>query len=119
MPVSSRTSRWAASRLLSPSSMWPLGSASTRDPSEARRVGTITTSSSPRTSTPPAERSRTTRLLALRRGFLEDILLQRLDVVHREAAAALGDHAGALEHREKATGRLPRGAGELGEVRLG
>ena len=42
-PVSSRTSRVAASTRLSPGSTWPLGSASTREPSAARRVGTIVT----------------------------------------------------------------------------
>ncbi len=39
--------------------------------------------------------------------------------MHGQAAAALGDDAGALEHGEEAAGGLARGAGELGEVGLG
>src|ERR687886_488035 len=56
-PVSSRTSRSAASAADSRPSGWPLGSASTRLPSAARRVGTITTQRPSRTTTPPAENS--------------------------------------------------------------
>ena len=36
-----------------------------------------------------------------------------------QPAAALGDHAGALEHGQEAAGRLARGARELGDVGLG
>src|SRR5271154_4470582 len=137
MPVSSRTSRAAASIGVSPGSTWPLGSASTREPSAARRVGTITATSPSRTTTPPAENSRERstgrRLPACPRlapwprlapflGLeerLEDILLQRLGVVHDQTPAALGDHPCALEHREKAACGLARGAGELSEIGLG
>src|ERR1700722_12628357 len=107
MPVSSRTSRVAASIGVSPGSTCPLGSASTREPSAARRVGTIVTTSSSRTTTPPAENSRACALdgrleflaglgAAFALGFLdrepfdgflrgsEDILLQRPRVVDHQ-----------------------------------
>src|ERR1700677_1075459 len=120
MPVSSRTSRSAASRAVSPGSTCPFGRPSTREPSGARRVGTITTTCSsssarsPRTTTPPAEIS--CAWAPPRR--LEDILLERLQIVHAEPPPALGDHAGALEHCKEAAGRLARGARELREVVL-
>src|SRR5580692_7611127 len=99
--------------------MWPLGRASTREPSAARRVGTITTTSPSRTTTPPAENSRAcappspvvclARLAPpaclgdrLRRGS-EDILLEGLRVVDGQAPAPLGNDPGALEHGEEAT----------------
>src|ERR1700751_1742752 len=99
MPVSSRTSRWAACSAVSPASMWPLGSASTLLPSDARLRGTIATICSPRTTTPPAERSSARGGGAL--GASEDILLERLRVVHDQPAAALRDDARALEHGEE------------------
>jgi hypothetical protein len=74
----------------------------------ARRVGTIATicaSSTPspaRTTTPPAEISRA----GAPRPRLEDILLQRLRVVHDQAPPSLGDHPRALEHGQKAAGGL-------------
>src|ERR1039458_10796209 len=108
MPVSSRTSVSAPCSPVSPGSTCPLGTPSTREPSGARRVGTITTTCpsssavSPRTTTPPAEIS---RAWAPRRR-LEDILFQCLQIVHDEPPPALGDHAGALEHREETAGRL-------------
>jgi len=51
--------------------MCPFGSASTREPSEARRVGTITTTCPSRTTTPPAERSRTVALRPRLRGLAD------------------------------------------------
>ena len=39
-------------------------------------------------------------------------------VVHHQAAASLGDHAGALEHRQKAARRLAGRSRQLGEVGL-
>src|ERR1019366_5160253 len=121
MPVSSRTSRLAASIGVSPGSTWPLGKASTREPSAWRRLGTITTTWSSRTTTPPAENSRACEPRGGRvgRDDLEDILLERVRVMDDQAPAALGDHPGPLEHGEEAAGRLARGARELGEVRLG
>src|ERR1700751_3688875 len=104
---------------VSPGSTWPFGSASTREPSAARRVGTITATSRPRTSTPPAENSRLPAAApsaALRAS--EDILLPGLAVVDAQAAPALRDHPGTLEHGQKAARGLARGAGQLGEVRL-
>src|SRR4029077_5801896 len=97
--------------------MSPLGSASTRVPSDARRVGTITTICSPRTTTPPADSS-LAGFLRPRLRDLEDILLQRVGIVHDQASAPLRDHAGALEHRQEAAGGLARGAGQLREVGL-
>ena len=62
------------------------------------------------TTTPPAENSRplasSRPRLRDRLAGLKDILLQSLRVVDGQAATALGDHPGALEHREKAAGRL-------------
>src|SRR4051812_37760186 len=101
---------------VSPGSTWPLGSATTRRPSAARRTGTITMVSSPRTTTPPAENSRSP---AGRRRLSIDIPAERHRVVDGEPAAALRDDAGALEGRQEAAGRLPAGARELGEVGLG
>src|SRR5665213_151081 len=118
-PVSSRTSRTAACSAFSPGSTCPFGSASTREPSGARRVGTITTTRSPRSTTPPAEIScaRGAPLRFLR--LLEDILLQRLSIVDNQATSPLGDHAGALQYRQEAAGRLARGARELRQIGLG
>src|ERR687893_488683 len=103
-PVSSRTSRAAASATLSPGSGWPLGRARTFFPSGDLRWGTITTTSSSRTTTPPAENSRSVRCLAT--GGLEDVALQRVRVVDGDLAPALAHHPGALEHGEEAAGRL-------------
>src|SRR4051812_21595461 len=115
-PVSSRTSRRAAAAGDSSPAGWPLGSASTREPSAARRVGTITMQLSPRTTTPPAETSESGRA-ATRPS--EDVALERFRVVDSPAAAARGDDPGPLEVREEAAGRLARGARELGDLRLG
>src|SRR5450755_2851699 len=127
-PVSSRTSRSAACSAVSPGSTWPFGSASTREPSGARRVGTITTTCSPRSTTPPAEISCARGSL---RGLpprsppclppprLEDILLQRLRVVHHQATPPLRNHPSALQHRQEAAGRLARGARQLRQISLG
>src|SRR5918994_712352 len=101
MPVSSRTSRAAVCSVVSPRFMPPLGSPRTR----RRPRGTITTTSSPRTTTPPYDVS-------------VDIALQRAGVVDGEAAAALRDDAGPLQDGQEATGGLARGAGELGQVGL-
>ena len=116
----------AACRGVSPGSTWPFGSASTREPSAARRVGTITTTSSPRTTTPPAENSRACAIGPLPPVGVRSLvgLLRRhiacsaCGIVDDEAPAALGDHPGALEHGEEAAGGLARGAGELREVGL-
>src|SRR5688572_26031577 len=85
--------------------MWPLGSASTRCPAAERRVGTMTTTSSPRTTTPPALTS-------------VDVALECGGVMDGELATPLGDDAGALEHREEAAGRLAAGPGQLCELGL-
>src|SRR5215207_5996959 len=103
MPVSSRTSRAAVSSGLSPATGPPLGSPSTR----WRPRGTITITSSPRTTTPPYDVSRSV-----------DIALERRRVVHRQPPPPLRDHARPLEHGEEAAGRLARRAGELGQVGL-
>src|SRR4051794_13056942 len=100
---------------VSPGSTWPFGSATTLRPSAARRTGTMTMVSSPRTTTPPAENS---RLRGSRRLVSIDIAPQRNRVVDGEPSATLGDDAGALERGEEAAGRLAAGAGELGEVGL-
>src|SRR3954465_14170100 len=96
--------------------MCPFGNATTRRPSAARRTGTITMVSSPRTTTPPAEDSRSP---AGRRRWSIEIPAERHRVVDGEPAAALRDDAGALERRQEAAGRLPAGARELGEGRGG
>src|SRR4051812_6496595 len=101
---------------VSPGSTWPFGSATTLRPSAARRTGTMTMVSSPRTTTPPAENS---RLRGSRRLVSVDIAPQRDRVVDGEPSAALGDHAGALERGEKTAGRLPAGARQLRQVGLG
>src|SRR4051812_42219131 len=102
---------------VSPGSTWPFGRATTLRPSAARRTGTMTIVSSPRTTTPPAENS---RLLPWEPCFAwsVDITAQRDGVVDREPAAPLGDHPGALEGGEEAAGRLAAGARQLGEVGL-
>src|SRR5579884_1856519 len=109
-PVSSLTSRAAACAGVSPASGWPFGRPSTRLPRASRLTGTITATSSPRTTTPPAENSVS---------LLIDVALQGLCVVHDEPTALLGDDAGAFEHGQEAARRLARGARELGEVSLG
>src|SRR3954453_16764094 len=109
MPVSSRTSRVAACSSVSPLSGWPFGSANVRWPSGPGLRGTMTTVSSPRTTTPPAEISEF---------FLEDIPLELRGVIHGELAAPLRDDAGALEVRQDARGRLARGARELGQLEV-
>src|SRR4051794_14392948 len=98
--------------------MWPLGSATTARPLAARRTGTMTIVSSPRTTTPPAENSRLRAGVRRRRPVSVDIAAQRDRVVDGQPPAALGDHAGPLERRQEAAGRLPAGARELGDVRL-
>src|SRR3954454_1382243 len=113
-PASSRTSRAAASSSLSPGSTCPLGSARTWRPDAVRRVGTMTIVSSPRTTTPPAECSRSRR----RRPSSVDIPLQGDGVVHREPTAALGDDARALQGGEEPAGRLPARTRQLGQVGL-
>src|SRR5215211_4781157 len=115
-PVSSRTSRSAASAADSAPSGWPLGSASTRLPSAARRVGTMTMQRPSRTTTPPAENS-DSGADGMRPS--EDVAVERGGVVDGDPPAALGDDPGALEHGEEAARRLARGAGELGDVGLG
>ena len=82
-----------------------MGSASTLAPLAARRVGTMTTHSSV-ADDHAARRELSRRSCAARRGR------------GRDAAPALGDHAGALEHREEAAGRFARGSRELGDVGL-
>src|ERR671938_205265 len=109
-PVSSRTSHSAALAADSRPSGWPLGSASTRLPSAARRVGTITTQRPSRTTTPPAENSDSAPVGIARAPASEDVALQRLRVVDGEAPAALGDDPRALEHGEEPAGGLARGA---------
>src|SRR5687768_5667424 len=104
MPVSSRTSRAAASSGVSSALRPPFGSPSTR----LRPRGVMTITSRPRTTTPPYEISRSV-----------DIAAQRGRVVHDQAPAALRDDPGALEHGEEAAGGLARGAGQLGQIRLG
>src|SRR5829696_6802064 len=110
MPVSSRTSRPAVSSGVSPRLMPPLGSAVIR----RRPTGVITSTSSPRTATPPYEVSVT--FARPRRSV--DIALEGGGIVDGQPAASLRDHPGALEHGEEAAGRLGRGAGELRELRL-
>src|SRR6187551_335066 len=101
MPVSSRTSRAAVSSGVSPSIGPPLGRPSTR----LRPRGTITMTSSPRTTTPPYDVSCSV-----------DIAAEGFGVVHDQPPPALRDHSCPLEHREEPARRLPRGARELGEV---
>src|SRR5881397_1030003 len=96
--------------------MWPLGSATTARPLAARRTGTMTIVSSPRTTTPPAENS---RLGGGRRPASVDIAAQGHGIVDREPSAALGDDAGAFQRGQEAACRLAAGAGELGDVGLG
>src|SRR5213079_1027997 len=102
---------------VSPGSTWPLGSATTLRPSAARRTGTITMVSSPRTTTPPAENSRLRG--GRRRPASIDISAQRHGIVDGEPPAPLGDDPGALERGEEAAGRLAARARELGQVGLG
>src|SRR5262249_45701657 len=59
-PVSSRTSRIAVSAADSPSSMWPFGRAQMRSFPRGRIAATIDRPRIVRTSTPPAENSRST-----------------------------------------------------------
>src|SRR3954447_8475315 len=115
-PVSSRTSRSAASAADSRPSGWPFGRARTLLPSAARRVGTITMHSPSRTTTPPAENSDSAPVGISRP--LEDVALERLGIVDDDPPAALGDDGGALEDGEEAAGGLARGAGELGDLGL-
>src|SRR4051794_7193022 len=103
-PVSSRTSRVAVSHGGSPACGPPFGSVATC----GRPAGVITSTSSSRTTTPPKDSSCSIDIAAQRRG-----------IVHGQAPAALADDARALQHGEEAAGRLARGAGELGELRLG
>ena len=84
-------------------------------PSAARRVGTITMHS-PSAHDDAAGRELESESDAA--GPSEDVALERGRIVDGDAAAALRDDAGALEHREEAAGRLARGAGELGDVGL-
>src|SRR4051794_12537370 len=111
-PVSSRTSRSAASAGDSPASGWPFGRARTLLPSAARRVGTITMQRPSRTTTPPAENSDAFD------GISVDVAAERVRVVDGDPAAALRDDARALEDGEEAARRLARGARELGDVGL-
>src|SRR4051794_23592981 len=113
-PVSSRISRSAASAPLSSFSGWPLGSASTRSPPLARRVGTITMHWPSLTTTPPAEYSRSIGGRAVGPAS-EDIAPQRVGVVDGQLAPSLGDQTGAFEHGKEAAGRLSRRTGELGD----
>src|SRR5919112_6333562 len=114
-PVSSRTSRSAASAADSAPSGWPFGSASTLLPSAARRVGTMTMQRPSRTTTPPAENSESAPV-----GIgSEHVAAERVRVVDRDPPAALRDDAGPLEHREEAARRLARGPRELRDVGLG
>src|SRR4051794_23762240 len=112
MPVSSRTSRVAACSSVSPLSGWPLGSASVRWPWGPGLRGTITTTSSPRTTTPPAEISFLDRPS-------EDIPLEGARVVHGELAPALGHDARPLQRGQEPRGRLARGPGQLRDLGLG
>src|SRR4051794_41030446 len=98
--------------------MWPLGSATTCLPLAARRTGTMTMVSSPRTTTPPAENSRLRGGRRAAAGSV-DIPPERHRVVDRQAPATLGDDARALERGQEAAGRLAAGPGELGDVGLG
>src|SRR4051794_26208284 len=100
MPVSSRTSRTAVCSGISPRFGPPLGSPVTRLP-----AGVMTSSCPSRTTTPPYEVSvRWPSRCRRSRGESVDIALERVGVVDRQAAAALGDDAGALEHGEEAAG---------------
>src|SRR5215218_1293436 len=114
-PVSSRTSRSAASAADSAPSGWPFGSASTLLPSAARRVGTMTMQRPSRTTTPPAENSESAPVGT---GASVDVALEGVRVVDGDPPAALRDDPGALEDRQEAAGRLTRRAGELGDVGL-
>src|SRR5919107_168508 len=109
-PVSSRTSRSAASAADSAPSGWPFGSASTLLPSAARRVGTMTMQRPSRTTTPPAENSES-GVDGMRPS--EDVAVERVRVVDRDSPAALGDDPGPLEH-VALTGAL--GAGLVDEL---
>src|SRR5947208_16611819 len=121
-PVSSRTSRTAASSSLSSPSGWPLGSASTSHRLRWR-AGVMTITSQSRTTTPPAEKSRRRPLLPLGASvpgplspseasvpqplsvpLLVDVALQRRSVVDGEPPAALGDYSSTFEHRKEAAG---------------
>src|SRR5215207_843837 len=102
-PVSSRTSRAAVASGRSPVCGPPFGSVAIW----GRPAGVITSTSSPRTTTPPNDRSRSV-----------DIAAQRRRVVDGQPPAPLADHPGPLEHGEEAAGRLARRAGELRQVGL-
>src|SRR3954449_12370583 len=99
MPVSSATSRAAACSALSPRLGCPLGKASTRLPAASRLTGTITATSSPRTTTPPAENS-------AGRGLV-DVSLERRRVMHHQLPATLRDDPGPLEHGQKPARGFP------------
>src|SRR3954468_21056600 len=95
-PVSSRTSRRAASAADSRPSGWPFGRARTVLPSAARRGGTISMHSPSRPpappTAPPAENSDSAPV-----GIsapLEDVALERLGIVHDDPSAALRDDGG-------------------------
>src|SRR3954447_13976690 len=115
-PVSSRTSRSAASAADSRPSGWPLGSASTLRPSAARRVGTMTMQRPSRTTTPPAENSESAPVGT---APSVDVALQRIGIVDRDPPAPLREDPGPFEHRQEAARRFARGAGELGDLGLG
>src|SRR5919107_845593 len=106
-PVSSRTSRSAASAADSVPSGWPFGNASTLLPSAARRVGTMTMQRPSRTTTPPAENSESAPVGT---GGSVDVALEGVRVVDGDPPAALRDDPGALEDRQEAAGRLAREA---------
>ena len=67
-----------------------------------------TTTSSPRTTTPPAEKSVSRSLI--------DVSLQGSPVVHNQLSPALGDYPRPLEHCQETTGGLPGGSGQLGQL---
>src|SRR5262249_61743032 len=103
MPVSSRPPRAATCSGASPSSTPPLGTPVTRLP-----AGVITSSSSPRSTTPPYDVSNSV-----------DIVAQRVRVMDREASATLRDHACPFQCRQEPGGGLTRRSGEHREIRLG
>src|SRR5215207_9844650 len=109
-PVSSRTSRAAVSSAVSPKRAPPFGRPVTGLP-----AGVMMIVSEPRTTTPPKDVSRSSGRRPRRS---VDIAVERVRVVDGEPASPLRDHAGALEHREEAAGRLARGARELRHVGL-
>src|SRR3954451_18839388 len=121
-PVSSRTSRAAASAADSPGSMWPLGSASTV-PFFTR---TAAMKGRPRmflTTTPPAENSRSIATVVLDEGdeaHGHDGLAPPVPVVAREALAAVADRtdeqAVGSELLEQRRRRLAHGGGGHGDA---